>query len=196
MLVKLFERRWYFVCESSQSECADREFPVERSIGAFEDDTPAWFPQSMQTAFMHMNGAELFSNPGEKETGLVLYSIKAIERETTEFRDLLVESLAEDMPTETVDWYKNLVPVAAIPDSGDRFVVDLSLIRKGSEAVLFFDHECYYQGVANPDNVEEYASDYIAFLEKVVSEPLRFLQSTWRAKADGEFWFPLKAVSR
>lgn len=196
VLNALIERRWSFVCRGSQSGRAGRLFAVECRIGAAADYIPGWFPASMRTVFTYMNGAELFSIPDRIETGLILYSVKQIEQETTEFRDLLIESMAEDMPVETVDWYKSLVPIGAVSDSGDRIVLDLSSIDDGSEPILYFDHECYYQGVADPENIEEYASDYISFLEKVTSEPLKVLQSIWREKADGEFWFPLEVVSR
>ena len=117
--------------------------------------------------------------------------------ESKQEREELLQILADDMSVDLEKheeagnkanpWYQGFVPIAAPLCSGDLFVLDTFHATEGQEPqVLFLDHEFYYSGFLEEDDIDQHWPSFTLFLQNFAENPANFISSTWRILGDDD----------
>jgi hypothetical protein len=140
------------------------------------------------------NGIRLFDaesySPRSSGCAIRLFSVKEIQAEDAEFRNIVARNKAQFASewercgynsTEWEHWFTRLLPFAAWGTSGDILALDLgSSCGDGNAPVVVIDHEIYYAGPFGEEDCEDRWDSIADFLEYFGSDLVERFPSTWR----------------
>ena len=196
---RLLKRRVRFECTPRGSGANTRHFDTVHTSEPMppDYDYPDWAPPSLVEVLRRYGALNLFRPSKDIADGFRLFTIDECLQELLLFRqtlkqaeDYLQDDHRQDPDAET-EWIEGLCPIAEIVESGDRFAIDTKNRRDDGECdVLFLDHELYYGGYLEEGEFEKVADSVTELIEKILTDPLRYLDATWGAFDPYDQWFP------
>lgn len=196
---QLLKRPAVFHCTPRGGGIENRDIEVVHSSSRplRSGDLPAWMPPSLQSVLSEFGALALFQpgnsshdgfrllNPAECDEALSLFL------ETIEDASNFLDEGELNRDEGVAQWNKNLRPIAELVESGDLFAIDMTnRDSEGECPVIFLDHEYYFGGFLDPDDVDRVANNVIELLAKILEDPLPFIASTWTGGDPNQQWFP------
>ena len=139
----------------------------------------------------------LFHPESGPDEGFRLYSPEECIRNLAIFRRIMADAREAadcddtDESGQGETWLDGLCPIAEVMRSGDYFAIDTVAARESAECpIVYLDHEYYYSGWLEPEDVDTVARDVTTLVKTVLEEPLQFLDAHWIGGNPYDQWFP------
>ena len=195
---ELLKRKAIFHCRprgAPSGKGDHKDFDVIHTLSEpLNSPLPDWATPTLLSIYEKWNGLELFQPAKDEEDGFRLFSVEDCAQELNELREILEENFEEcEMESEyehLEEWLDGLIPIAEIMSSGNKFALDTFRKNDSGEApIVFLDHEVYYGGACDPDDLEIVADNAVELLQKVLTNPLDYVASHWTGPEKRQ-WYP------
>ena len=196
---RLLDRRATFHCKHRGGGFQTRDFLLAHTIERIPSSTefPDWLPASMHRVLSESGTMVLFHPEDLPEEGFRLFSAdecvlhRALFRKTIEEARQMLGDAGADDPARQETWMNGLCPIAEVMASGDYFAIDTESARGQEECpIIYLDHEYYFSGWLDSEEVEIVASDVVELVKIVLKDPLKYLDAHWTGGDPYDQWFP------